>query len=107
MQSWKEGQSESVKQISASESGFTQEFFIEGGRSRSGKMLSPKVGLLATYVDAMADRIVPDIQFVPVYIAYERVVEDYTTEVWAAVSIAVDDQVPALVAGRWEGVVNA
>ena len=60
--------------------GYTQEFFIEGGRSRSGKMLGPKVGLLGTYVDAMADRIVPDIQIVPIYIAYERIVEDYTTE---------------------------
>ncbi len=60
--------------------GYTQEFFIEGGRSRSGKMLPPKVGLLGTYVDAMADRIAPDIQIVPVYIAYERIVEDYTTE---------------------------
>ena len=60
--------------------GYTQEFFIEGGRSRSGKMLPPKVGLLGSYVEAMADRIVPDIQIVPVYIAYERVVEDYSVE---------------------------
>ena len=60
--------------------GYTQEFFIEGGRSRTGKMLPPKVGLLGSYVEAMADRIVPDIQIVPVYIAYERVVEDYSFE---------------------------
>jgi glycerol-3-phosphate O-acyltransferase len=60
--------------------GYTQEFFIEGTRSRTGKMLSPKIGLLSTYVDAMADRIVPDIQIVPVYVAYERIVEDYTKE---------------------------
>lgn len=60
--------------------GYTQEFFIEGGRSRSGKMLSPKIGLLWTYLDAMADRIVPDIQIVPIYIAYEKIVEDYAGE---------------------------
>ncbi|HCP47446.1 MAG TPA: hypothetical protein DIU15_15500 [Deltaproteobacteria bacterium] len=60
--------------------GYTQEFFIEGTRSRTGKMLPGKIGLLATYMEAMADRIVPDILVVPVYIAYERVVEDYATE---------------------------
>lgn len=60
--------------------GYAQEFFIEGGRSRTGKMLRPKIGLLWTYVDAMVDRIVQDIQIVPVYIAYERIVEDYTKE---------------------------
>ena len=60
--------------------GYAQEFFIEGGRSRTGKMLRPKIGLLWTYVDAMVDRIVNDIQIVPVYIAYERIVEDYSKE---------------------------
>lgn len=60
--------------------GYAQEFFIEGGRSRTGKMLRPKIGLLWTYVDAMVDRIVQDIQIVPVYIAYERIVEDYSKE---------------------------
>ena len=60
--------------------GYTQEFFIEGGRSRSGKMLAPKIGLLWTYLDAMADKIVPDIQIVPIYIAYEKIVEDYASE---------------------------
>jgi len=64
--------------------GYTQEFFIEGGRSRTGKMLAPKIGLLAMYVDAMADRVVPDIQIVPIYIAYERIVEDYTGELSGA-----------------------
>jgi glycerol-3-phosphate O-acyltransferase len=58
--------------------GYTQEFFIEGGRSRTGKMLPPKVGLLATYVGAVADGIVPDIQIVPISIAYERIVEEKT-----------------------------
>ncbi len=56
--------------------GYTQEFFIEGGRSRTGKMLPPKVGLLGTYVGAVADGIVPDIQIVPISIAYERIVEE-------------------------------
>jgi len=64
--------------------GYTQEFFIEGTRSRTGKMLPGKIGLLATYMEAMADRIVSDILVVPVYIAYERVVEDYASELTGA-----------------------
>ncbi len=60
--------------------GYAQEFFLEGGRSRTGRMLAGKIGLLSTYVEAMADRVVADIQVVPVYIAYEKIVEDYTTE---------------------------
>lgn len=60
--------------------GYTQEFFLEGGRSRTGKMLPPKIGLLSYYVDALADRAVPDVQLVPMYIAYEKVVEDYSSE---------------------------
>ncbi len=60
--------------------GYTQEFFLEGGRSRTGKMLPPKIGLLSYYVDAVADRAVPDVLLVPMYIAYEKVVEDYSEE---------------------------
>lgn len=56
--------------------GYTQEFFIEGTRSRTGKMLPPKVGLLSTYVEAIADQVAPDIQIVPLSIAYEKVVEE-------------------------------
>ena len=56
--------------------GYTQEFFIEGGRSRTGKMLPAKIGLLSTYVEAMADKVAPDIQIVPISIAYEKVVEE-------------------------------
>ena len=56
--------------------GYTQEFFIEGTRSRTGKMLPPKIGLLGTYVEAIADRVAPDIQIVPLSIAYEKVVEE-------------------------------
>jgi len=56
--------------------GYMQEFFIEGTRSRTGKMLPPKIGLLGNYVEAIADRVAPDIQIVPISIAYEKVVEE-------------------------------
>lgn len=56
--------------------GHLQEFFIEGGRSRSGKMRAPRLGLLSVLVEAYRRRLRKDILFVPVSISYERVIED-------------------------------
>jgi glycerol-3-phosphate O-acyltransferase len=56
--------------------GFTQEFFIEGGRSRTGKTLSPKLGLLTWDVDAFLSTARRDLFFVPIAITYERLVEE-------------------------------
>ncbi|MCB0311495.1 MAG: 1-acyl-sn-glycerol-3-phosphate acyltransferase, partial [Bdellovibrionales bacterium] len=56
--------------------GHVQEFFIEGGRSRSGKMGQPKVGLLATIVNAYLHGLRKNILFVPVSLTYENVIED-------------------------------
>lgn len=58
--------------------GHLQEFFIEGGRSRSGKMRAPKVGLLSVIFEAFRKGIKRDVIFVPVSITYEHVVEDQT-----------------------------
>ncbi len=55
--------------------GFTQEFFIEGGRSRTGKTLPPKLGLLSMLVDAYLESREDDAIFVPCHISYERVIE--------------------------------
>jgi glycerol-3-phosphate O-acyltransferase len=56
--------------------GFTQEFFIEGGRSRTGKTLSPKLGLLTWDVEAFLTSARRDLFFVPIAITYERLVEE-------------------------------
>ena len=56
--------------------GFPIEFFIEGGRSRTGKLLSPKFGLLSMVIDAAEKLKGRDVTFVPVSIDYERVVEE-------------------------------
>jgi glycerol-3-phosphate O-acyltransferase len=56
--------------------GFTQEFFIEGGRSRTGKTLSPKLGLLTWDVEAFLSSARRDLFFVPIAITYERLVEE-------------------------------
>ncbi len=56
--------------------GYTQEFFIEGGRSRTGKVLPPKLGMLSAIVDAFTRGVRRDLYFVPVSIHYGRVVEE-------------------------------
>ncbi|MFI3255838.1 MAG: 1-acyl-sn-glycerol-3-phosphate acyltransferase [Psittacicella sp.] len=50
------------------------EFFIEGGRSRTGKLLNPKTGVLSVLLSAAENNNIP-ITIVPVYIGYERTVE--------------------------------
>lgn len=56
--------------------GFTQEFFIEGGRSRTGKTLAPRLGMLTWDVDAFISSHQHDLVFIPVAITYERLVEE-------------------------------
>ncbi|MGB0126766.1 MAG: glycerol-3-phosphate 1-O-acyltransferase PlsB [Rhodocyclaceae bacterium] len=55
--------------------GFPIEYFVEGGRSRTGRMLAPKAGLLAMTVDSVVRGIRRPVVFIPVYIGYERVFE--------------------------------
>ncbi|MGZ3476564.1 MAG: 1-acyl-sn-glycerol-3-phosphate acyltransferase, partial [Polyangiales bacterium] len=55
--------------------GFSIEFFLEGGRSRTGKLLPPKLGLLGMVVDAAYEHPERPIYFVPISIGYERLVE--------------------------------
>jgi glycerol-3-phosphate O-acyltransferase len=56
--------------------GFSLEFFLEGGRSRTGKLLPPKMGLLSLVVDAALSAPGRKVYFVPISIGYERVVEE-------------------------------
>jgi len=56
--------------------GYTQEFFIEGGRSRTGKILTPKLGMLSAVVRAFIDGVRRDLFLVPVSIHYGRIVEE-------------------------------
>jgi glycerol-3-phosphate O-acyltransferase len=56
--------------------GFTQEFFIEGGRSRTGKTLPPRLGVLSWDVEAYLASGRRDLLFVPVALTYERLVEE-------------------------------
>lgn len=56
--------------------GYPIEFFIEGGRSRSGKMVLPKPGFLAMLMEGQRAGACGDIAFVPVAISYDRVMEE-------------------------------
>ena len=52
------------------------EFFIEGGRSRSGKSLPPRFGLLKELVAAQVAGAAQDVYIVPVGLSYEKIIED-------------------------------
>ena len=56
--------------------GFNLEFFIEGGRSRTGKLILPKLGLLSIILNAYKDGACEDLMFVPIFIGYDRVLEE-------------------------------
>lgn len=58
--------------------GFPTEYFIEGGRSRTGRTLNPKTGMLAITLRSFLRSSRRPIMFVPVYIGYERVLEGRT-----------------------------
>jgi glycerol-3-phosphate O-acyltransferase len=62
--------------------GVSLEYFIEGTRSRTGRLLPPKAGMLAMSVRSYVNAPVRPIMFQPIYIGYERLAEgnSYTTE---------------------------
>lgn len=56
--------------------GLPLEFFIEGGRSRTGKMVMPKYGILSMIIQAYQEKACEDLAAIPVYIGYDRVIEE-------------------------------
>ena len=58
--------------------GHSVEFFPEGGRSRSGRLLQPKLGLLGMSIDAYQRGLNKPLAFVPIYIGYEKIIEGST-----------------------------
>lgn len=55
--------------------GFNFECFIEGGRSRTGKLLSPKFGILSFILDSLLSGRVEDAIICPVSTQYDKVIE--------------------------------
>lgn len=56
--------------------GFNIGVFIEGGRSRTGRLLAPKLGMLNILFNAWRNGACEDMAFVPVYLGYDRVPEE-------------------------------
>lgn len=54
---------------------FCLEFFIEGTRSRTGKMIRPKFGILSQIMRAYLEGACEDISFVPIAINYDQIIE--------------------------------
>ena len=61
---------------------FPLEWYLEGGRSRSGRLGAPHFGLLSYVVDSLRRGKTDDIQLIPVSIAYDQIqdVPDYARE---------------------------
>lgn len=55
--------------------GESLEFFLEGGRTRTGRAIIPKGGLLSVIVEACAEGLIPDAYIVPINISYDRLLE--------------------------------
>lgn len=58
--------------------GHALEYFVEGGRSRTGRLLDPKTGMLSMTVRGFLTGPRRPVVFVPVYFGYERLVEGET-----------------------------
>jgi len=58
--------------------GYSVEYFIEGGRSRTGRTLPPRTGMLSMTVRSFMKNSSKPIALLPVYLGYERVLESAT-----------------------------
>ena len=58
--------------------GHPLEYFIEGGRSRTGRLLAPRTGMLSMTVRSFLRDPKRPVIFMPVYFGYERIVEGRT-----------------------------
>ena len=56
--------------------GYGIEFFIEGGRSRTGRIGHPQMGFLKYLMDSIEEGYNSDMVFIPVAINYDRIVEE-------------------------------
>ncbi|XP_064119949.1 glycerol-3-phosphate acyltransferase 1, mitochondrial-like isoform X2 [Macrobrachium nipponense] len=59
----------------ALQAGYNLEFFIEGGRTRTGKPCMPKGGLLSVIVDAYMNGTLDDALIVPIAINYDKLLD--------------------------------
>jgi glycerol-3-phosphate O-acyltransferase len=55
---------------------YSIEFFIEGSRTRTGRLGFPKLGVLRYLVEAVEENYSKDLIFIPVTVNYERIMEE-------------------------------
>ena len=55
--------------------GYAVKYYTEGGRSRTGRLLAPKTGMLAMTIQSLLRGVDRPLTLVPVYIGYEHVME--------------------------------
>ena len=55
--------------------GYSIEFFPEGGRTRTGRLLSPRPGIISMIIKSFQDMDERDVKFLPISITYEKVLE--------------------------------
>ena len=58
--------------------GHSIEFFPEGGRSRSGKLMPPRPGIISMILRSFLGMDEKKVSFVPIAINYEKVLEEGT-----------------------------
>lgn len=56
--------------------GLSMEVFIEGGRSRTGRMAPPRMGLVSMQIEAYCAGACEEINYIPVSLNYDLVIED-------------------------------
>ncbi|QDG51022.1 hypothetical protein FIV42_09845 [Persicimonas caeni] len=68
------------------EEGYPIEFFIEGTRSRTGKLIKPKYGMLDMIIRAFTSGRIDSVKMVPISVGYEKIIEErsYRREVLGA-----------------------
>ncbi|MPY25412.1 glycerol-3-phosphate 1-O-acyltransferase PlsB [Shewanella sp. YLB-07] len=55
--------------------GYAVEYFTEGGRSRTGRLLAPKTGMIAMTLNSVLRGMERPVTLVPVYLGYDHVME--------------------------------
>jgi len=67
--------------------GHSIEYFVEGGRSRTGRLLQPRTGMLSMTVRSHLRDPRKPVVFLPVYFGYERIVEagTYVSELFGQI----------------------
>jgi glycerol-3-phosphate O-acyltransferase len=58
------------------EEGYPIGVFIEGGRSRNGKLVLPKTGFINMLLESYYEGVCEDLVFVPVSIIYDKIIEE-------------------------------